>query len=142
MEEIKEPIGKLIIDSGLGEVTQNGLYLHYTDVITMMRAYAESQLKEKDQIISEYHTKMKADYESYWGVVEAYDDLKSQLESGVGNWNKFSDKEPEKNEEIIVKSLDDPPLYKPRVLKWHYNIYINDVKKRKLVWKSWDNVCK
>ena len=46
LDQIKEPIGKLIIDSGLGEMTQDGLYLHYTDVITMMRTYSESQLKE------------------------------------------------------------------------------------------------
>lgn len=50
MEEIKEPIGKLIIDSGLGEMTQDGLYLQYTDVITMMRTYAESQLKEVKEL--------------------------------------------------------------------------------------------
>ena len=55
MEEIKEPIGKLIIDSGLGEMTQDGLYLHYTDVITMMRTYAESQLKE----VKEENKKLK-----------------------------------------------------------------------------------
>ena len=38
----------------------------------------ESKLKEKDVIISEYHTKMIADKESYFEVVEAHDDLKSQ----------------------------------------------------------------
>lgn len=46
LEEIKEPIGKLIIDSGLGKMTQDGLYLRYDDVITMMRKYAESQNKD------------------------------------------------------------------------------------------------
>ncbi len=45
LEKIKGPIGKLIIDSGLGEMTQDGLYLHFTDVITMMRKYAEAENK-------------------------------------------------------------------------------------------------
>ena len=39
----------------------------------------ESQLKEKDVIISEYHAKMLADKESYFEVVEAHDELKAQL---------------------------------------------------------------
>ena len=50
LEEIKEPIGTLIIDSGLGEMTQDGLYLQYVDVITMMRKYSEAQLKESNWI--------------------------------------------------------------------------------------------
>ena len=79
LEDIPPPIGQLIIDSGLGEMTQDGLYLHYTDVITMMRTYAEPQLKEKDIVISEYHTKMMADKESYFEVVEAHEELESQL---------------------------------------------------------------
>lgn len=58
----------------------------------------------------------------------------------VCNWHQFSVREPDKNQEIIVKSQDNP-LYKPRVLKWDYNIYRNDVKNRKLVWKSWADAC-
>ena len=41
--------------------------------------HLESQLKEKDVIISEYHAKMIADKESYFEVVEAHDELESQL---------------------------------------------------------------
>jgi len=40
--------------------------------------WLESQLKEKDIVISEYHTKMLADKESYFEVVEAHDDLESK----------------------------------------------------------------
>ncbi len=42
-------------------------------------AYAGFQLKEKDVIISEYRTKMLADKESYFEVVEAHDDLETKL---------------------------------------------------------------
>lgn len=74
MEEIKDPIGKLIIDSGLGEMTQNGLYLQYADVITMMRTYAESQVKLYKPLADEY-MEGKKDIESQ--LKEAKELLKS-----------------------------------------------------------------
>jgi len=45
-EKIPEPVGKMIIDSGLGEMTQNGLYVHYKDVITLMKKYSNEQNKD------------------------------------------------------------------------------------------------
>ncbi len=58
MEKIKEPTGKMIIDSKLGEMTQDGLYLNYKDVITMMCKYSDQQNKELIEELNDLKKKL------------------------------------------------------------------------------------
>lgn len=93
------------------------MILKLTEVGYTAFMYLQSQLKEKDVVISEYHAKMIADKESYFEVVEAHDDLESQLKEAIESIEALL---------IIIdprlRVIDGQVIGKGRSIKWNRDI--------------------
>lgn len=57
-----------------------------------------------------------------------------------GGWHLFSETFPENGEEILVAKSEKTKLLATK-RRWEYNIYINDVKGTKRMWKRWSEAC-
>ncbi len=93
------------------------------DGLTLSIEDFQGAIKEKDVVISEYHTKMIADKESYFEVVEAHDDLERELKE-VKEENKKL-KEASSILNTIGKDTPCPTChnkmnYKPRLYHCNY----------------------
>ena len=85
--------------------------LKITEVEYNAYVYLQSQLKEKDIIISEYHTKMLSDKESYFEVVGAHYELEAEnkkLKEASAILNSLS-------EEKTCPACSNKMDYKPRI---------------------------